>query len=80
MRVRGDKLGYVMTMIMNREAPHPLGNANVVVVQDTTRCPAVTIYKKYVTMEKAYKSSLKLLFGNWVNKRKPLPSTDWPSK
>ncbi|WZZ33100.1 hypothetical protein YC2023_016501 [Brassica napus] len=25
-------------------------------------------------MEKAYKSSLKLLFGNWVNKRKPLPT------
>ncbi|KAL0825439.1 hypothetical protein Bca101_049116 [Brassica carinata] len=63
-----------------KEAPHPLGNANVVVVQVTTRCPAVTIYKKYVTMEKAYKSILKLLFGNWVNKRKPLPSTDWPSK
>ncbi|CAN6868933.1 unnamed protein product [Brassica oleracea] len=80
MRVRGDKLGYVMTMIMNREAPHPLGNANVVVVQATTRRHAVTLYKKYVTMEKAYEGSSKILFGNWVNKRKPLPSTDWPSK
>ncbi|WZZ88471.1 hypothetical protein YC2023_117050 [Brassica napus] len=80
MRVRGDKLGYVMTMIMNREAPHPLGNANVVAVQVTTRRPAETLYKKYVTMEKVSESSSKLLFGNWVNKRKPLPSTDWPSK
>ncbi|CAF2056578.1 unnamed protein product [Brassica oleracea] len=63
-----------------KEAPHPLGNANVVAIQVTTRRPAVTLYKKYVTMEKAYEGSSKLLFGNWVNKRKPLPSTDWPSK
>ncbi|CAN7016226.1 unnamed protein product [Brassica oleracea var. botrytis] len=63
-----------------KEAPHPLGNANVVAVQVTTRRPAVTLYKKYVTMEKAYEGSSKLLLGNWVNKRKPLPSTDWPSK
>ncbi|KAF3582489.1 hypothetical protein DY000_02033429 [Brassica cretica] len=63
-----------------KEAPHPLGNANVVAIQVTTRHPTVTLYKKYVTMEKAYEGSSKLLFGNWVNKRKPLPSTDWPSK
>ncbi|CAN6868281.1 unnamed protein product [Brassica oleracea] len=63
-----------------KEAPHPLGNANVVAVQVTTRRPAETLYKKYVTMEKVSEGSSKLLFGNWVNKRKPLPSTDWPSK
>ena len=68
----------VLSKCCRKEAPHPLGNANVVAIQVTTRRPAVTLYKKYVTMEKAYEGSSKLLFGNWVNKRKPLPSTDMP--
>ncbi|CAN7017217.1 unnamed protein product [Brassica rapa subsp. trilocularis] len=61
-----------------KEGTHPLGNANVVAVQVTTRRPAVTLYKKAKTMEKASAGNSKLLFGNWVNKRKPLPSTDMP--
>ncbi|CAF2134064.1 unnamed protein product [Brassica rapa] len=61
-----------------KEGTHPLGNANVVAVQVTTRRHAVTLYKKAKTMEKASAGNSKLLFGNWVNKRKPLPSTDMP--
>ncbi|KAF2576355.1 hypothetical protein F2Q70_00003050 [Brassica cretica] len=77
--VRG-KSAFSLAGSIRKEAPHPLGNANVVAVQVTTRRPAETLYKKYVTMEKVSEGSSKLLFGNWVNKRKPLPSTDWPSK
>ncbi|CAN7077167.1 unnamed protein product, partial [Brassica oleracea var. botrytis] len=48
-----------------KEGTHPLGNANVVAIQVTTRRHAVALYKKAKTMEKASEDSSKLLFGNW---------------